>query len=78
LVPESFFQSSVMGVLMKTIFAVVHAFFVDEDAVTAIEYALIAAVVGVGVAVAAEALGDGISAAFNSIVTRLADAVAGT
>ena len=61
---------------MKTIFAVVHAFLVDEDGVTAIEYALIAAVVGVGVAVAAGALSDGISAAFDNIVARLADAVA--
>jgi len=63
---------------MKTIFTVVHAFLVDEEGVTAIEYALIAAVVGVGVAVAASALGDGISDAFDNIVARLADAVAAT
>jgi len=61
---------------MKTISTAVQAFFVDEDGVTAIEYALIAALVGVGVAVAAKALGVGISAAFNNIVSRLADAVA--
>ena len=61
---------------MKTISTAVQAFFADEDGVTAIEYALIAAVVGVGVAVAAGELSDGISTAFNNIVARLADAVA--
>jgi pilus assembly protein Flp/PilA len=61
---------------MKTIFTAVHAFLVGEDAVTAIEYALIAALVGVGVAVAAKALGEGISAAFDNLVARLAAAIA--
>jgi pilus assembly protein Flp/PilA len=61
---------------MKTISGAVQAFFADEDGVTAIEYALIAALVGVGVAVAAKALGGGVSAAFNNIVARLAEAVA--
>jgi pilus assembly protein Flp/PilA len=61
---------------MKTISTAVHAFFVDEDGVTAIEYGLIAALVGVGVAVAAKALGGGITAAFTNVVTRLADAIA--
>jgi pilus assembly protein Flp/PilA len=61
---------------MKTISTAVQAFFADEDGVTAIEYALIAALVGVGVAVAAKALGTGISSAFNNIVNRLATAVA--
>ena len=62
---------------MKTISTAVQAFFADEDGVTAIEYALLAAVLGVGVAVAAGALKTGISSAFNSIVTRLTTAVAG-
>jgi pilus assembly protein Flp/PilA len=61
---------------MKTIFTAVNDFLVDEDAVTAIEYALIAALVGVGVAVAAKALGEGISAAFDNLVARLAAAIA--
>lgn len=60
---------------MKTISTAVQGFFADEDGVTAIEYALIAALVGVGVAVAAKALGGGISAAFNNIVSRLSTAV---
>lgn len=61
---------------MKTISTAVQTFFADEDGVTAIEYALIAALVGVGVAAAAKALGGGISAAFNNVVARLANAVA--
>jgi pilus assembly protein Flp/PilA len=61
---------------MKTIFTAVRDFLVDEDAVTAIEYALIAALVGVGVAVAAKALGEGVSAAFDNLVARLAAAIA--
>jgi pilus assembly protein Flp/PilA len=61
---------------MKTISTAVQAFFVDEDGVTAIEYALIAALVAVGVAVAAKALGVGISATFNNLVDRLANAIA--
>lgn len=60
---------------MKTSSAV-RTFLNDEDAVTSIEYALIAALVGIGVAVAAKALGGGISAAFDNIVNRLADALA--
>ncbi|THC41713.1 Flp family type IVb pilin [Massilia sp. Mn16-1_5] len=60
---------------MKTIFTAVQAFMADEDGVTAIEYGLIAALVGVGVAVAAEALGDGISATFTNVTTRLANAI---
>jgi len=60
---------------MKTLSAV-RTFLNDEDAVTSIEYALIAALVGIGVAVAAEALGGGISAAFDNIVNRLANALA--
>lgn len=60
---------------MKTISTAVQAFFADEDGVTAIEYGLIAALVGVGVAVAAKALGVGISATFTNVVDRLAAAV---
>jgi len=62
---------------MKTISTAVQAFFADEDGVTAIEYALLAAVLGVGVAVAAGALKTGIASAFTNIVNRLATAVGG-
>ncbi|MGJ9418422.1 Flp family type IVb pilin [Massilia sp. CMS3.1] len=60
---------------MKTIFTAVQAFIADEDGVTAIEYALIAALVGVGVAIAAGDLGEGISATFANVTARLAAAV---
>lgn len=60
---------------MKTISTAVQAFFADEDGVTAIEYALIAALVGVGIAVAARGLGSGISSAFNNITARLTAAL---
>src|SRR5690348_17885283 len=38
-----------------------------EEGVTAIEYGLLAALVGLGITVGATALGDGLSNAFNSI-----------
>ncbi|KQQ87566.1 Flp family type IVb pilin [Massilia sp. Leaf139] len=60
---------------MKTIFTAVQAFIADEDGVTAIEYGLIAALVGVGVAVAAKALGEGISDTFDNVVSRLSAAI---
>ena len=59
---------------MKTIFTAVQAFIADEDGVTAIEYGLIAALVGVGMAVAAKALGEEISTTFNTVVTKLQEA----
>lgn len=61
---------------MKTIFSAVQAFVADEDGVTAIEYGLIAALVGVGMAVAAQHLGDQISATFENVVGRLKEAIA--
>jgi pilus assembly protein Flp/PilA len=60
---------------MKTIFTAVQAFIADEDGVTAIEYGLIAALVGVGMAVAAKALGAEISATFTAVTTKLTDAL---
>ena len=56
---------------MKTISTAVQAFIADEDGVTAIEYGLIAALVGVAVVAAATALGTQISATFNDVVTKL-------
>ena len=46
-------------------------FFNDEAGATAIEYALIAAVIGVTMAVGAGLVGDAIDAKFDSIVTEL-------
>jgi len=48
----------------------------DESGATAIEYGLIAALIGVGIISAATALGTQISATFNSIKGTLASATA--
>jgi len=61
---------------MKTFKSAVQAFIADEDGVTAIEYSLIAALVGVGMVVAAGLLGDQISLAFTKVTTTLRDAIA--
>jgi pilus assembly protein Flp/PilA len=61
---------------MKTIFTAVQAFIADENGVTAIEYGLIAALVGVAMAGAAKALGDEIKTTFSNVVTSLKSALA--
>ncbi|MEI6025338.1 MAG: Flp family type IVb pilin [Betaproteobacteria bacterium] len=43
----------------------------DEDGVTAIEYGLIAALIAVAIIVAVTAVGDGISATFSSVASKL-------
>jgi pilus assembly protein Flp/PilA len=43
----------------------------DESGATAIEYGLIAAILGVGIITAAKALGTQISATFNSVATNM-------
>jgi len=60
---------------MKTIFTAVQAFIADEDGVTAIEYGLIAALIGVAMAGAATLLGTEISAAFETVKNKLSDAL---
>jgi pilus assembly protein Flp/PilA len=47
------------------------AFIADENGVTAIEYGLIAALVGVAIAAAAGAMGDQLETLFNTIKTKL-------
>jgi pilus assembly protein Flp/PilA len=47
------------------------AFVADENGVTAIEYGLIAALVGVAIAGAATAMGDQLETLFNTIKTKL-------
>ena len=56
---------------MKTIFTAVQSFIADEGGVTAIEYGLIAALVGVAMVVAATALGTQISTTFNNVVLKM-------
>jgi pilus assembly protein Flp/PilA len=53
---------------MKT---VVTRFLKDESGVTAIEYGLIAAFVGVGIIVSLGPLRDGLNAMFNKVVANL-------
>jgi pilus assembly protein Flp/PilA len=60
-----------MEFVMKTIFTAVQAFIADEDGVTAIEYGLIAALVGVAVAATAKALGTQINATFTNVINAL-------
>ena len=61
---------------MSTITSAIKTFIADENGVTAIEYGLIAALVGVAMAVAADTLGDDISDIFTDISNTLTAAVA--
>lgn len=60
---------------MKTIFTAVQAFVADEDGVTAIEYGLIAALIGVAMAGAATLLGDQIDLTFTNVKDKLVKAL---
>jgi pilus assembly protein Flp/PilA len=57
--------------VMKTTFNAVQAFIADEDGVTAIEYGLIAALIGVAMVATAKALGSEINATFDSVITKM-------
>ena len=61
--------------VMSTITSAIKAFFADENGVTAIEYGLIAALVGVAMAGAATLLGDQIEATFTNVKTTLENAL---
>ncbi|GAB3461399.1 hypothetical protein GCM10027321_22000 [Massilia terrae] len=52
-------------------------FLADEAGVTAIEYGLIAALIGVALTAGATALGGGLNTAFSTIATKVTNAVAG-
>ncbi|HEX8884403.1 MAG TPA: Flp family type IVb pilin [Noviherbaspirillum sp.] len=56
---------------MSTFTSAVKTFMADENGVTAIEYGLIAALVGVAIAGAAQALGTDLSNLFTTIGTKL-------
>jgi pilus assembly protein Flp/PilA len=56
---------------MSKIVSAFKAFVADENGVTAIEYGLIAALVGVAIAAAVGFLGDGLEATFTGITTKL-------
>lgn len=56
----------------------VNRFIKDESGATAIEYGLIAALISVGIIVAATAAGGSLSTLFTTISTKLAAAVTST
>ncbi len=56
---------------MKNLFA---RFVNDESGATAIEYGLIAALIGVGIIVAATSLGTMLSTTFNTIEVKMSEA----
>jgi len=60
---------------MSNFMSAVKTFIADENGVTAIEYGLIAALVGVGIAAASTGLGTKLSTLFNNIGNKLAAAV---
>lgn len=60
---------------MMTLKSAVQAFFADEDGVTAIEYGLIAALIGVAMVTAATALGKEIGVAFKYVTDTLTNAM---
>lgn len=56
---------------MNPLFSAVQRFVADENGVTAIEYGLIAALVGVAIVAAATNLGKQLDATFTSIYTAM-------
>jgi pilus assembly protein Flp/PilA len=60
-----------MELMMSKIVSAVKAFVADENGVTAIEYGLIAALVGVAIVAAVKLLGTEISTTFNTVVEKL-------
>jgi len=56
---------------MSKLASAIKTFVADENGVTAIEYGLIAALVGVAIVGAAKALGTQLSATFDDVVTKL-------
>jgi pilus assembly protein Flp/PilA len=57
---------------MNTMVKLTTIFARDESGATAIEYGLIAAIVGIGIIVGLGALRDGLNSLFNNVVTQLA------
>jgi len=59
---------------MSKIASAVQAFIADENGVTAIEYGLIAALVGVAIVGAVTGLGTELKVTFNKVVTSMGGA----
>lgn len=60
---------------MNKFTSAIQAFLADEDGVTAIEYGLIAALIGVALVGGAKALGGELNNAFNAISDKVTAAV---
>jgi pilus assembly protein Flp/PilA len=60
-----------MEFVMKTISTAVQAFIADEDGVTAIEYGLIAALIGVVIAGTAKLLGAEVNLTFDKVLKAM-------
>lgn len=58
---------------MSTITSAIKSFIADEEGVTAIEYGLIAALIGVAIAATAATVGGDIKKAFDYIAQQLPD-----
>ncbi|WP_229429802.1 MULTISPECIES: Flp family type IVb pilin [unclassified Massilia] len=56
---------------MNTMFSAIKTFVADENGVTAIEYGLIAALIGVAMATVAKTLGSEIKDTFQDVVNAL-------
>ena len=59
---------------MSKIVSAVKTFFADENGVTAIEYGLIAALVGVAIVASAKALGIQLGATFTNVTNLMKNA----
>lgn len=59
---------------MNKIASAIKTFIADENGITAIEYGLMAAVLGAGVIAAATTLGTGLKTAFTAIVLKMVTA----
>lgn len=57
---------------MSNFMSAVKTFIADENGVTAIEYGLIAALIGVGIVTATTGVGTSLKTLFNNISTKLA------
>jgi pilus assembly protein Flp/PilA len=60
-----------MELIMSKFASAVQAFIADENGVTAIEYGLIAALVGVAIVVGVKALGTQLNLTFADVVNKL-------
>lgn len=62
---------SIMEFMMSTVISAVKTFVADENGVTAIEYGLIAALIGVAIAATVGLLGEKLNEAFDYIKGKL-------